>query len=389
LRSRPANRLRDSFHPARMRSSASRYAIILTGATIFIVYASLYPFDFGPRTNALEAIREVLSTWRLLDSWEHVVSNTLLYVPFGFCLVRALSSGSGFARFVLAGLAGFLLCACLEVAQVHDRTRDPSMSDVYANTAGAIVGAAVGVLALHGARRNARFERHPFSSLMLLCWLGNRLFPYQPSLSAMAATSTIPLDDLFRNLVNWLAVAVLLEAVFGNARSRWILPALAAVTLMARIVMAGAVLSPAEVAGAAVAVLIWAVWLWRFHARAMVVAVLFTASAILQALEPFTFLAVARPFGLVPFRSFMNSIENVVPVFFDKAFTYGTLVWLGIRAGIPFGAAVALGAVLELLLRLLQVYLPGRSAEITDAIMLLLLAAGLRLIGEDPLSEQA
>jgi hypothetical protein len=33
--------------------------------------------------------------------------------------------------------------------------------------------------------------------------------------------------------------------------------------------------------------------------------------------------------------------------------------------------------------------LPGRSAEITDAIMLLLLAAGLRLIGEDPLSEQA
>lgn len=381
-----------------MRSSASRYAIILAGATVFIVYASLYPFDFGPRTNALQAIREVLSTWRSVDSWEHVVSNTLLYVPFGFCLVRALSSGSGFARFVLAGLAGFLLCACLEVAQVHDRTRDPSMSDVYANTAGAIVGAAVGVLALHGARRNARFERHPFSSLMLLCWLGNRLFPYQPSLSIdkyraalkpLAAISAIPLDDLFRNLVNWLAVAVLLEAVFGNARSRWILPGLAAATLMARIVMAGAVLSPAEVAGAAAAVLIWALCLSRFQAGAVVVAVLFTASAILQALEPFRFMAAARPFGLVPFRSFMNSIENVVPVFFDKAFTYGTLVWLGIRVGVPFGAAVALGAVLELLLRLLQVYLPGRSAEITDVIMLLLLAAGLRLMREDPLSGEA
>jgi len=381
-----------------MRSSASRYAILLAGTVIFIVYASLYPFDFGPRTNTLEAIRELLSTWRSVDGWEHVVSNTLLYVPFGFCLVRALSSGSGFARFVLAGLAGFLLCACLEVGQVHDRTRDPSMSDVYANTAGAAVGAALGVLALHGARRNARFERHPFSSLMLLCWLGNRLFPFQPSFSVdkyraaikpLAGISAIPLDDLFRNFVNWLAVAVLLEAVFGNTRSRGVLAALAAATLCARAVMAGVVLSPAEVAGAAAAILIWVVWLSRFHARAAIVAALFIASAILQALEPFKFMAVARPFGLVPFRSFMNSIENVAPVFFDKAFTYGTLVWLGIRAGVPFGAAAALGAVLELLLRLLQVYLPGRSAEITDAAMVLLLAAGLRLMGEDPLSEEA
>ncbi len=41
------------------------------------------------------------------------------------------------------------------------------------------------------------------------------------------------------------------------------------------------------------------------------------------------------------------------------------------------------GGGLVLGLRLIQVYLPGRSAEITDAIMLLLLAAGLKLMGEE------
>jgi VanZ family protein len=298
---------------------------------------------------------------------------------------------------LLAALGGFALCAGLEVAQVHDRNRDPSMSDVYANTAGAFAGAVGGLIALHGARRNARFERHPFSSLLLLCWLASRWFPYLPSfriqnykaaLRPLVRISAMPLDDLFRNFANWLAVAVLLEAVFGNARSRWVLPCLVAATVMARVVIVGTVLSPAEVAGGAAAALIW-LWLSRLKSRAIVVAAVFTGSAITQALEPFKFDRVARPFGLIPFRSFMISIENVVQVFFEKAFTYGTLVWLWIRAGIPFWAAVTLGGLLELLLRLIQVYLPGRSAEITDMIMVLLLAAGLKLMGEDPLSGES
>ena len=137
--------------------------------------------------------------------------------------------------------------------------------------------------------------------------------------------------------------------------------------------------------GGAAAALIW-LWLSRLESRSIVVAAVFAGSAITQALEPFKFDRVARPFGLIPFRSFMISIENVVQVFFEKAFTYGALVWLWIRAGIPFWAAVTLGGLLELLLRLMQVYLPGRSAEITDTVMVLLLAAGLKLMGEDPLS---
>jgi hypothetical protein len=177
----------------------------------------------------------------------------------------------------------------------------------------------------------------------------------------------------------------LLEALFGAAMSRRTLPWMFAVTLAVRIFIVDGVFAPLELAGGVIAVLVWSLLLWRVRVRAPVVAALFTLSLVAQALEPFTFSAAARPFGWIPFRSFLeSSFENGVPVFFEKSFTYGGFVWLWVRAGIPSGVTAGVGGAVVLCLRLIQMYLPGRSAEITDAIMLLLLAAGLKLMGEDP-----
>ena len=159
--------------------------------------------------------------------------------------------------------------------------------------------------------------------------------------SAFQSTS-VSADDLYRNIASWLAVAVLLEAILGVSVSRRAL-------LMAVGRHAGAAgcllweecslpLEP-ELAGGIAAVLVWILVLSRVRLRAAVVAVLFTASLVAQALEPFTFSAAARPFGWIPFRSFLeSSFENGVPVFFEKSFTYGGFIWLGIRAGIPAGS---------------------------------------------------
>jgi hypothetical protein len=56
-------------------------------------------------------------------------------------------------------------------------------------------------------------------------------------------------------------------------------------------------------------------------------------------------------------------------------------VWVLARAGLKHGRAmVAAGWVLAL--RVAQTYLPGRSAEITDAIMVLGLAGVMKLLAE-------
>jgi VanZ family protein len=357
---------------------ASSDAIILAGVIAIILYGSLYSFDFTHGRGPVGPLQGLLSTWRSFSGWGDVVVNVLLYMPFGFFLVRALPAGSGPARLLLAGLAALTLCTGIEIAQCYDRGRVTSLPDVYANTAGAVAGAAAGVFSIHYARRSVRFERHPFSGLLLLCWLGNRLYP-------QAAVALYRPEELYRNFANWLAVAVLLEAFFGIAVSRRALPWMVAVTLALRIFVVERVFSPIELAGGVAAALVWILVLSRVRIRAQVVAALFTVSLVAQALEPFTFNAVARPFGLIPFRSFLeSSFENGVPVFFEKSFTYGGFVWLGIRAGIPSAVMAAGGGGLVLGLRVIQTYLPGRSAEITDAIMLLLLAAGLKLMGEDP-----
>jgi hypothetical protein len=117
----------------------------------------------------------------------------------------------------------------------------------------------------------------------------------------------------------------------------------------------------------------------------VIVTVIFAANVILQALEPFQFLDQPRPFGWIPFRSLMRgSLGIAVVAFQEKVFAYGCLVWLLIRCGWPWLRATAAAAGLVMLLRLAQVYLPGRSAEVTDVLILVIMAGIMKLTADAP-----
>jgi VanZ family protein len=55
------------------------------------------------------------------------------------------------------------------------------------------------------------------------------------------------------------------------------------------------------------------------------------------------------------------------------------------RAGVPLGITGTVGALLLLGLRFAQVYLPGRSAEVTDMVILLALTGLMELIPDEAL----
>ena len=189
--------------------------------------------------------------------------------------------------------------------------------------------------------------------------------------------------DWLRQVVNWLAVATLLEALFGVERSRIAIAVMAALAIVWRLLIGVAM--PLEEYAALIAVVVWTAAISRLRGRDALVAALFATSVILQALEPFHFLDQARRFGWIPFVSFIQGPrENGIRVFFDKAFTYGALVWLVARAGISWTPATAVCGVLVFALRLLQTYLPGRSAEITDVTMLVMLACVMKMLREAP-----
>jgi hypothetical protein len=179
----------------------------------------------------------------------------------------------------------------------------------------------------------------------------------------------------------------LLDAVFGAARSRVLFAAMVVAAIGLRLFVIGGRATMAEIAGAILAVIVWA-GLSRLDHRVAIITASFAVLVVLQALDPFHFLAKPHAFGWYPFASFIDSArDNAVRSFFEKAFTYGMVVWLPVRAGVSFSVALCVGTAMVLGLRFLQVYLPGRSAEVTDAIMVVMLG-GLMWLLREPLRDQ-
>ena len=314
-----------------------------------------------------------------------LISNLLLYLPFGIFAARSFRLLSPIAGATIAGLLGLTLSTAIEIAQFYDLTRSSDLCDIYANAAGAFLGAYVAFV----LRRTvfSSVPRHSSALLLAAIWLGYELFPYVPILSRRTYAPVVeafrsphfPPVDLLGHVVFWLAAAALAGELFDAGR-RPILFVVALCVLSIRLV--NGVLTPVDLAGAVAALIAW-VAISRLPRRIPLIATLFLIYAILQALQPFHFLPVARHFGWIPFLSFIEgSRYDGTRTFLEKSFTYGALVWLWMRAGLSWRVATIGAVALELALRLAQVWLPGRSAEITDAIMVLMLAAVMRLIDE-------
>jgi VanZ family protein len=372
----------------------SRLAIAAIGVVAIIAYGSLFPFDFHSLEIPEGPWNALLSTWQFPADRPDNVSNFVLYLPLGFLLVRAWRAGPRWASVPLAAAAGIALSMCMEMAQLYDDGRVTQMGDVYANGAGALAGAIAAAILRRDLEPGARVRMltleitwRPFAALLMICWLANRLFPYFPAIgfhvSDFHAAFTAPgLLEVFKQTAFWLALGVLLESMLGVGRSRAVLALIIAVVLIARVFVIDGPISATETGGAVLAALAWLALSRAAHSR-IIVAALFVALVILETLAPFHFSASPRTFGWIPFASFIaGPRESGVRVFFEKAFTYGALVWLPVRAGTSFAAAAIFGVALEFALRQAQVFLPGRSAEITDAVMVLMLAALMKLVRE-------
>jgi hypothetical protein len=93
-------------------------------------------------------------------------------------------------------------------------------------------------------------------------------------------------------------------------------------------------------------------------------------SIVVGRLEPFHFAATARPFGWLPFRSFLvGSISIDTVALMEKFFLYGSLVWLAAEALLPLWLSTLGVASLLFATSVAETYLPNRTAEITDTVM--------------------
>ena len=110
-------------------------ALIVLGA---IVYMSLYPFHgriILPPWGPLTELSRTWSQWP--DSHGDFLANTLLYLPFGFCVSLAIAQPRTFwPRLIIATIFGALLSFAIELSQFYVAERFTDMRDIYAKTLG-------------------------------------------------------------------------------------------------------------------------------------------------------------------------------------------------------------------------------------------------------------
>ena len=383
--STPANRPSVSRGAHRLNKGFLIAAAIIIAV---ILYGSLFPFAFYQHEGGVGPIRNLIRSWAETPGRGDFVANVFFYLPLGFFGSLATAGrGRTMRRILLVTLAGGLLSTTMELAQYYIAGRVSAADDVYANLIGTVLGAIVGNLAgrdfLWLPFREIADNRVP--CLLLALWLAYRLYPYVPTIDlhkyweALKPVVFHPRPtgyDLFRYTAIWLTVGSLIEAVGGLRRGWLLFPLFIATVMAAKVVIVGKALSAAEIAGAATALAIWLLLAVSFGARlrVAVTALLFAAYIVAERLEPFQFSAYGRAFGWIPFRSFLGgSVEVNITSFLEKAFLYGALIWLLEKSGLRSGVSTIVVAIMLFAASWAETYLPGRSAEITDVLMALLI----------------
>jgi VanZ family protein len=385
--------------------SAVTFAIICV-----ILHGSLYPYDFHVPPGSGSPIATLLNSWKAPpSSYGDLMANLLLYVPLGFFGALAVHGRSAIrAPIVIA--AGLLLSVGVELSQFYDVGRVTNFSDVYLNTGGTALGAFAALIYEHAQPRIpiSRPILTPIPFMLLAAMLGYHLFPYVPtidlhkywhSLRPLLLEPSLAPRAVLRYTALWLTTSYILCSILGYSQSRILIPLFIAVVFAAKVVIESLVLSLPEVLGAFFGFVIWLVvgksQRWGVIAAAMV---LFIA-IVVERLAPFQFGETARAFGWLPFRSFLGgSIAVNTASFLEKFFFYGSMIWFLTLAGVRLSIAAITVALVLFITSFAETYLPDRSAEITDAIMALIIGfviAAVRTRADDttktrraPISEQ-
>lgn len=383
--STPANRPSASRGTNRFNKGALIAAAIIV---VVVLYGSLYPFTFYQPEGGVGPLKHLVRNWAETPGRGDFIANIFLYLPLGFFGSLAVAGiGRTLPRILFVTLAGGLLSTTMELAQYYIAERVSAADDVYANLIGTVLGAVVGNLA------GGDFPWAPFREiaanrvpcLLLGLWLAYRLYPYVPVIDlhkywdALKPAVLHPRPagyDLFRYTTIWLTVGSLIESVGGRRRGWLLIPLFIAAVLVAKVVIIGKTLSAAEIGGAAIALAVWLLLAFSVSMRIRVAAtaLLFAAYIVAERLEPFQFGAYGRAFGWIPFRSFLyGSVEVNITSFLEKAFLYGALIWLLDKCGLRSALSTILVAMLLFATSWAETHLPGRSAEITDPLMALLI----------------
>jgi hypothetical protein len=215
--------------------------------------------------------------------------------------------------------------------------------------------------------------------MLIAALIGYKLFPYVPtidlhkywhSLRPIIEHTAPDLYGVFHYFGLWLATDCLVATAIKWEEPPWIPVVLfGAFIFGSKVVIVDQVISCSEIIGATSAFLFW-LTLHRRSWTSKIAGVVLCTTVVAQRLAPFNFVNHHADFGWLPFQGFLRgSLAINIQSMFEKGFLYGSLIWFATLAGVRLPIATAAVATLLLAASAAETYLPGRSGEITDAIL--------------------
>jgi VanZ family protein len=363
--------------------------LMLLVFAVLIAYGSLYPFHFAVPLDQIGAWSRLFEDWSPKTSMADVLGNVALFVPFGAAAVSAFTHQRGRPfRTVAIAATAFAFALTLQIIQIYVPARTASLADVIWNMVGTGVGAIAGSQ-LHA--RGTRWQMGPVLPLGLIAlWLAAELLPFVPTLDiGLVKTNIKPLlqlavtpKELVFHAVGLIVVGAMLSEVVGVARSpRW-LAALAGVVAVGQMVVVTRTLDISTLLGLAFGWITW--WVlrrWPEERRSIALMLLLFGAYLLGSLIPFELRSEPQPFRWVPFAALLNgSMVANSKVLAANAFLFaGMLTLVRLNRGSPVGTSVAL-AIVVALCEATQTYLQGRTPDITEPIVVLMIGLVIRFM---------
>ena len=362
---------------------------LMTIVALAIAYGSLYPFVWRDHGSFWVDFLHLAGTWRQPPQGRgDTLANLLLYMPLGLTVTQALERVR-WPAWLLAVAVGAALSLSIELTQFYDVSRVSALSDFYLNVLGTLAGC---MLAGLGGGRLLSGWRRPggaaaFARLLLLAWLGWRLYPYVPTIDMhkywrsvrplLSGYALSPLD-IFRATILWLSVIFLFQTGLRPQKPAWTLALAILGFFAAKILIIGQILFLPDILGAVLALCLAQPVFHRYRRFGVpAVAALLIVVIAMTRLLPWQFASTPKAFQWIPFFSFLHgSLQVDVLSFAQKFYLYGVAIALLVEAGIRLRVAVALECALLLGTSIVQTLMVARSAEASDAF----LALGLGII---------
>jgi VanZ family protein len=372
---------------------------VLILIVVMIVYGSLYPWRFAPVHLAANPL------WILLHSWgpqplryllRDAIVNVALYIPLGFAAHSAFRN-SRLPGFGIYGpvLLGTLLSTAMELMQLLEPVRHTSIADVITNVIGTGFGVMAGLLfetlASSGDSRKRRHspDKAPDRGALMLAfgWVAWILFPLFPVISRFELSRKLAVFEharlidpvlLVSTAASWYAGGLLLAAAGVRISRAWF--ALTLLAIPAQFLVVERQPLPSLALGAIAGVVLFAAC-HRARTPTKTEAWIFLAVILFRGLSPFHFVAEAKEFNWTPFvATLLGDWQSAAGTLIEKIFYYGTAVWLLRAAGLRLMLSVIVVATVLASIEIMQIHLPGRTPEITDPVLAILLGFVLAML---------